>query len=163
GEVRTRKPHLAGGRRVEPGEEREQRGLARTGGADDRDRFAGRNLERHVMNDGQQTFRAANLLGEVFSLENTDTIVLRLGARAVLVAHRVQRRGSRVGSYRPRAWRQPERRLRPEAHGGLGGLAGEATAGASLRIPGRERQHQWRDIRWWVAALAAHPRAAQAG
>ncbi len=87
--------------------------------------------ERHVPNDGQQTFRAANLLREVFNLENDFEILGRLGARRLLVAHRLRRRGGRAGTYRPRAWRQPECRLWHQARSGLGRLAGEATAGPS--------------------------------
>ena len=71
GEVRAREPDLAGGRRIEPGQQREQRGFAGARGADDGDRLAGAIVERHLANNGQQTFRAANLLGEVFSFENT--------------------------------------------------------------------------------------------
>ena len=70
-EVRAGEPYLAGCGRIEPREQCEQRGLAGTRGADDRDRLARRDLEGDGANDGQQTFRAANLLGEVFSLENT--------------------------------------------------------------------------------------------
>ena len=70
-EIRAGEPDLAGGGRIKSGEQCEQRRFAGARGADDRHRLARRDLERHGTNNGQQTFRAANLLGEVFSLENT--------------------------------------------------------------------------------------------
>ena len=70
-EIGAGEPHVSGSGRIEPREQREQGGLARARRADDRDRLARRDLERNVIDDGQQTFRAANLLCEVFGFENT--------------------------------------------------------------------------------------------
>ena len=62
GQLLAVEEHLADARFVEPGEQREQRGLARAGGADDRERLARADGEIHAVENGQRSLGTANLL-----------------------------------------------------------------------------------------------------
>ena len=69
-QVLAAQPHLASGGLIEPGEQREQRRLARAGGADQRHALAGADLEVYVVEDGQRPFGADNLLAESRRAQN---------------------------------------------------------------------------------------------
>jgi hypothetical protein len=64
GEVAAGEAHGSRGRLVEPGEQREQRGLARAGGAHDGHGLAAHDRERDVRQNGERSLGAANLLAQ---------------------------------------------------------------------------------------------------
>ena len=57
-------------RLVQPGEQRQQRRFAGARGADDRDGFSGGDREVDFCQNGQRSFRAANLFGDLFRSED---------------------------------------------------------------------------------------------
>ena len=61
---------MARARLVEPGEQREQRRFAGARRADDGDRFPAPDREADVIEDGQRSLRAANLLAQTSGFEN---------------------------------------------------------------------------------------------
>ena len=63
-------PDRALARLVEAGEQRDQRGLAGAGGPDHGDGLAGRDLEADVVQDGQHSLGAGNLLAQTPGFEH---------------------------------------------------------------------------------------------
>src|SRR2546430_2965610 len=153
--------HAPAGRHVESGQQRQQRRFTRTRGPGHRDRLARQDTERHLIDDGQQTFRTANLLAEVFRLEYAVADHRRLGAGLGVGVHRAPERGG-LRPHHPRAGRQPERRTRNPAGAGLGCAARAATSGTRVRVPDRQRQRERRDHQRRPRAPAAGAAAAPA-
>ena len=70
GQIDARDQHAAGGRRIEPREQRQQRGLAGAGGADDGERLAGSHTRLTSARMVSGPFRARNGFRDIPGLEN---------------------------------------------------------------------------------------------
>src|SRR5205814_6109653 len=117
---------------------------------------------RHLIDDGQRAFGTANLLAEIFRLENVVAARERLGAGLGVGIHRAPDRGG-LRPYDPRIRRQSERRIWNPAGAGLGCAAHAATSLTRVRIPDRQRQRERRDYQRRGRAAAAGIAAAPAG
>ncbi len=73
-EIDAADPHRARARRIEPGEEREERRLARARGADHRDRFAGGDLEIDVAQNDEVTRTALHGLADAPGDQNAAVV-----------------------------------------------------------------------------------------
>src|SRR5882724_3376062 len=79
-QIRPGEPDRARGRRIEAGKESKQSRFSRARLTDDRHRFSGGDLERHILDDGQRSLGTVNLFREGLSFENAFANYLRLGA-----------------------------------------------------------------------------------
>jgi hypothetical protein len=67
--VMTGQTYRAGGRHIEAGDDRQQRALARTRGADDGNRLLARERKRNVVENRQRAGRIADLFGDVIDFD----------------------------------------------------------------------------------------------
>ncbi len=70
GQIHARDQHAAGARRIESGEQRQKRGLAGAGSADDGETLAGSHNQAHIGENGERPFRARNGFRYIPGLEN---------------------------------------------------------------------------------------------
>ena len=100
-EVLAIQPQMSRGRQIKSRQHGQQGRFAGPGGARDRNRLAARDVEGNIVHNGQQPFRAANLFGEVYDLENAIGIGALRGARTDTAAHRAPGRVRRAKSHHP--------------------------------------------------------------
>ena len=93
GELHALQPHAAAARLVEPGEQREQRRLAGAGGTDHGHGLSGADGEADVVEDGQHSLGAGNLLAQTPGFENGLTVH---AARTFPVPGACRRRAARA-------------------------------------------------------------------